>query len=122
MKTIKTVLGTKKIEDKDYHLALVQLREILDAHRSSLISRLISNLPMYIDYKFNTKVDSQQLEAIKEKLSNLKNSSVDMDKYEFILRNVMAHDKTYVATEPFYKEIDDNISWYLNDSQLKLIR
>lgn len=122
MKTVKTVLGTKKIEDKDYHVALLQLREILDAHRSTLINRLISDLPAYIDYKFNTKVNSTQLETIKEKLSFLRNSSVDMDKYGFILQNVMSHETTYVTTEPFYKEIDDNISWYLNESQLKLVR
>lgn len=122
MKTIRTVLGTKKIEDNDHHLALIQLREILDAHRSTLINRLITDLPTYLDYKFNTKVNSKQLETIKEKLSFLKNSSVDMDKYGFILQNVMAHETTYVATGPFYKEIDDNISWYLNESQLKLVR
>ena len=120
MKTVKTVLGTKKIEDKDYHVALLQLREILDAHRSTLINRLISDLPAYIDYKFKTKVTSKQLETIKEKLSFLKNSSVDMDKYGFILQNVMSHETTYVTTAPFYQEIDDNISWYLNESQLKL--
>jgi len=122
MKTVKTVLGVKKIEDKDYQVAVLQLREVLDAHRGTLITRLTSDLPAYIDYKFNRKVNSKQLEAIKEKLVFLKNSSVDMDKYGFILQHVMAHDTTYVTTEPFYKEIDDNIGWYLNESQLKLVK
>ena len=122
MRTVRTVLGIKKIEEKDYQVAVLQLREILDAHRGTLITRLISDLPTYIDYKFSRKVDSKQLEAIKDKLSFLKNSSVDMDKYGFILQNVMDHESTYVATEPFYKEIDDNISWYLNESQLKLVK
>ena len=122
MRTVSTVVGIKKIEEKDYQVAVLQLREILDAHRGTLITRLISDLPTYIDYKFNRKVDSKQLEAIKDKLSFLKNSSVDMDKYGFILQNVMNHETTYVATEPFYKEIDDNISWYLNESQLKLVK
>lgn len=122
MKTVKTVLGTKKIEEKDHQVAVLQLREILDAHRSTLITRLISDLPTYIDYKFNRKVNSKQLEAIKEKLSFLKNSSVDMDKYGFILQSVMDHEVTYVASEPFYREIDDNIGWYLNEAQLKLVK
>ena len=122
MRTVRTVLGIKKIEEKDYQVAVLQLREILDAHRGTLITRLISDLPTYIDYKFSRKVDSKQLEAIKDKLSFLKNSSVDMDKYGFILQNVMDHETTYVATEPFYKEIDDNIRWYLNESQLKLVK
>ena len=122
MKTVRTVLGTKKVEEKDYQVALLQLREILDAHRSTLITRLIADLPTYIDYKFNRKVNSKQLDAIKDKLSFLKNSSVDMDKYGFILQSVMDHDITYVASEPFYKEIDDNIGWFLNESQLKLVK
>jgi hypothetical protein len=122
MKTVRTVLGTKKIEDKDHQLVLLQLRDILDAHRGTLISRLITDLPVYIDYKFNVKVNSKELEIIKEKLAYLKNSSVDMDKYNFILESVMSHESTYVAAGPFYKEIDDNISWYLNESQLKLVR
>ena len=122
MKTIRTVLGTKKIEDNDHHLALIQLREILDAHRSTLINRMIADLPSYIDYKFNTKVNSQQLETIKEKLSFMKNSSVDMDKYGFILQERIVSRKYIRRYRSFYKEIDDNISWYLNESQLKLVR
>jgi hypothetical protein len=46
MKTVKTVLGTKKIEDKDYQIAILQLREVLDAHRSTLITRITSDLPV----------------------------------------------------------------------------
>lgn len=122
MKTVRTVLGIKKIEDNDHQVTIMKLREILDAHRGVLITRMIADLPSYIDYKFNTKVNSQQLETIKEKLSFMKNSSVDMDKYGFILKEVLSHDSTYIATGPFYKEIDDNISWYLNESQLKLVR
>ena len=122
MKTVRTVLGNKKIEDKDQQLVLLQLRDILDAHRGTLISRLITDLPTYIDYRFNVKVNSRELDTIKEKLSYLKNSSVDMDKYKSIFENVMSNEITYVETGPFYKEIDDNISWYLNESQLKLVR
>jgi len=122
MKTIRTVLGNKKIEDKDHHLVMIQLRDILDAHRGTLINRLIADLPSYIHYKFNVKVNARELETIKEKLSYLKNSSVDMDKYRFIFDSVMSNESTHVDAAPFYKEIDDSISWYLNESQLKLVR
>ena len=115
-------MGNKKIEDKDHNLALLQLRDILDAHRGTLINRLIADLPVYIDYKFNVKVNAKELESIKEKLSYLKNSSVDMDRYRFIFENVMSNETTYIGAGPFYKEIDDSISWYLNESQLKLVR
>lgn len=121
-KTVRTILGVKKIEENDDHLALLHLRDILDAHRNTLINRLISDLPAYLDYKFNTKINGKQLDALKEKLSYLKNASVDMDKYDFIYKHMMANDSTYVTSEPFYREIDENISWYLNESQLKLVK
>ncbi|HTE34613.1 MAG TPA: hypothetical protein VK666_29745 [Chryseolinea sp.] len=122
MKSVRTVLGVKKIEEKDHHMALLQLRELLDAHRNMLINRLIADLPAYLDYKFNSRVNQKQLESLKDKLSFMKNSSVDMDKYDFIFQHMMANDSTYVSSEPFYREIDENISWYLNEAQLKLVR
>lgn len=122
MKTVRTIQGVKRIEHNDNHLTLLQLREILNAHRDALINRLVSDLPAYLDYKFNARVNGKQLEVLKDKLTYLKNSSVDMDKYDFIFKHVMTHESTYVASEPFYREIDDNISWYLNESQLKLVK
>ena len=122
MKSIRTVLGVKKIEDKDRHLALLQLRDVLDAHRNMLINRLVADLPAYLDYRFNARINSKQLDVLKEKLSFMKNASVDMDKYDFIFQHMIGNDSTYVACEPFYKEIDENISWYLNESQLKLVK
>jgi hypothetical protein len=122
MKSVRTVLGVKKIEEKDHHMALLQLRELLDAHRNMLINRLIADLPAYLDYKFNSRINQKQLESLKDKLSFMKNSSVDMDKYDFIFQHMMANDSTYVSSEPFYREIDENISWYLNEAQLKLVR
>jgi hypothetical protein len=121
MKIVRTILGAQKIEVNDYPVAMLKVREILDAYRSKLINRLMTDLPTYIDYKFHVKVSTKQIEDIKEKLASLKNSSVDMNKYGFLVQHVMAQDKTYVTTAPFYQEIDDNISWYLNESQLKLL-
>jgi hypothetical protein len=122
MKTVRTILGNKKIGEQDHHLVMIQLRDILDAHRSALINRLVADLPSYIDYKFSVKVNAKELEVIKDKLSYLKNSSVDMDKYKFIFDSVMSNETTYVDAAPFYKEIDDSISIYLNESQLKLVK
>jgi len=122
MKTVRTGLGTKKLEDNNSPLTIIQLREILDAHRGKLINRLLGDLPVYIDYKFNTRVSTKQLDDIREKLAFLKNSSVDMEKYGFIFERVMSQETTYITAEPFYKEIDDNIGWYLNESQLKLVK
>jgi len=120
MKTIKTALGVRKIEDRDQHLALLQLRDLLDAHRNVLINRLIGDLPTYLDYKFGKRINQKQIEVLKDKLVFMKNASVDMDKYDFIYQHMLVNEATYVPSEPFYKEIDESISWYLNDAQLKI--
>jgi hypothetical protein len=122
MRYLKTTLGTHTIPESEYPIALLKVREILDAHRGKLIARLITDLPIYIDYKFGVKVNARQVDEIKEKLSYLKSASVDMDKYRFIVQQMMAQETTYVNTAPFYQEIDDNISSYLNASQLKLVK
>ena len=122
MKTIKTALGVRRIEERDHHLALLQLRELLDAHRNVLITRLMADLPTYLDYKFGTRINQKQLDVLKDKLSFMRNASVDMDKYDFIYQHMLSHEATYVPSEPFYKEIDENIGWYLNDAQLKLVK
>jgi hypothetical protein len=122
MKTIKTALGVKRIEERDQHLALLQLRELLDAHRNALITRLLADLPTYLDYKFGRRINQKQLDVLKDRLSYMKNSSVDMDKYDFLYQHMLMNEATYVPSEPFYKEIDESISWYLNDSQLMLVK
>lgn len=121
MKTIKTALGVKRIEDRDQHLALLQLRELLDAHRNALITRLLGNLPTYLEYRFGTRINQKQLLVLKDKLSFMKNASVDMDKYDFLYQHMLSNATTYVPSEPFYKEIDENIGWYLNDADLKSV-
>ncbi len=122
MKTIRTVLGVRKIEDRDHHLALLELRDLLDAHRNALITRLLADLPTYLDYKFRARVNQRDLGILKEKIAFMRNTSVDMDKYDFIFQHMLANDITYVPAEPFYKEIDDSIGGYLNSTQLNLLQ
>jgi hypothetical protein len=122
MKTIKTGFGIKKIEDCEEGVLLLQLRELLTGHRAGLIQRLTSDLPMYIEYKFNIKADKRQLDGIKERLYDLKNSTVDLDKYNAVVQDVVKHDATYVVNEPFYQELNDCIGWYLKDAQLSLVK
>ncbi len=121
MKTIRTALGVRKIEDRDQHLALLELRDLLDAHRNMLITRLLADLPTYLDYKFCARVSRKDLEILKEKIAFMRNASVDMGKYDFIYQHMLANDLTYVPAEPFYKEIDESIDWFLNSSQMNLL-
>lgn len=122
MKIIRTLNGVKRIEDSDANILLLKVRQILDEQRNGLITRLITDLGSYIDYKFRVRPDAQQLEAIKDKLYSLKNSGLDLEKYNTLLQHVLDHDTTYINAEPFYREIDENISWHLNAAQLKLVK
>lgn len=122
MKILHTLQGTKRIEDSDPNVTLLKVRQILDDQRTAIINRLITDLPVYIDYRFRVKPDVQQLQTIREKLYTLKNSGLDLEKYDDILQHVVNNEKTYVSSEPFYKEIDENINWHLNASQLRLVK
>ena len=121
MKTIKTPLFTRKIEDANPDVILFQLREILTDYRKSLISRLILDLPTYLDYRFKIKADKKQLEDIREKLYEIKNGSADLSKYDVIVQQVLANESTYISTRLFYQEIDRNISSYLSEAPLTLM-
>ena len=122
MKTIKTGFGIKKFEDCEEGVLVLQLREFLTSHRANLIQRLAADLPLYIEYKFNIKAGKKQLEDIKERLNLLKNSSVDLDKYNLIVECVLNSDVTFMINEPFYQELNDCMGWYLNEHQLTLVK
>ncbi len=122
MKILRTLNGVRRIEDSDPNIMLLKVRQILDEQRNGLITRLISDLGSYIDYKFQVKPDARQLESIRDKLYTLKNSGLDLDKYDALLQHVLQNELTYINAEPFYKEIDESISWHLNASQLKLVK
>ncbi len=122
MKTIKTGFGIKKIEDCEEGVLILQLRELLTAHRAALIQRLASDLSTYIEYQFHIKAGKKQLEEIKERLYFLKNSSVDLDKYNGIVQQVVQHEVTHVINGPFYQELNDCIGWSLNNPQLMLVK
>ena len=121
MKTIKTGFGIKKIEDCEEGVLILQMRELLTAHRAALIQRLVSDLPIYLEYLFHIKVEKKQLEEIKDRLNFLKNSSIDLDKYNSIVRQVVNQEVTHVTNELFYQELNECIGWHLNEPQLKLV-
>jgi hypothetical protein len=122
MKTIKIATGIKRIQNADENVTLLKLREILSEHRNALITRLISDLPTYVNYRFNIKVTLQQIESIKNELHLVLNSGINIDQYNMILQHALKHDNIYLPAEPFYKEIDERISDALNCSQLKLVK
>lgn len=122
MKTIKSaLLGTKSLIDTNPEVLLVQLKEILKAHRELIINRLLGDLPTYLDYKFNVKADKKMQELVKDKLLDLKKSNADLDTYDSIVQQVLNRSVTHLTNEPFYIEIDEYISQYIKTNQMKFV-
>jgi len=107
MKTVKTANGVRKIEDADTSLVPLQLRSILQEHRTTLVNRMLNNgLGAYIDYKFAMKPDDKQLEQIKNNLDTLKNSGINSEVYAPIFLKVLEQEFTALDNAIFYNEID----------------
>ena len=110
MKTVKTANGVRKIEDADTSLVPLQLRSILQEHRTALINRMLNNgLESYIDYKFAMKADMKQLDQIKSNLDTLKNSGINSEVYASIFAKVLEQEFTALDNVVFYNEIDGTI-------------
>ena len=119
IRTVKISTGVRRIEDQNQNAALIKLREILSEERKILINRMETDLNSYIQYRFSKKANANQLEKIKAKLQSLKNSNVDLDQYNSLVQDFFQQEKTYVSSEPFYKEIDQCISDELMPTQLR---
>jgi hypothetical protein len=121
MKTIKSaLLGSKSLIDTNEEVLLIQLKEILKEHRERIINRLLTDLPTYLDYKFNVKANKQLVETVKDRLLDLKKSNADLDKYNSVVQQLLAKAVTHLTNEPFFKEIDDYLGQYVV-SELKLV-
>lgn len=119
MKTIKTINGIKRIEDWDVNLVPIQLRPILQEHRATLIDKLLTGgMESYVHYKFNIKVKHPQTEAIKLKLTELRNAGIDVETYKPVFETVMNHSATILDNALFYAEIDKVIEQVLSQPPL----
>lgn len=121
MKRVKIANGIRRIEDADPNATLFRLRDVLSEHRSVLITRIVSDLASYIDYKFQIKASAKQQESIREQLHSIRHSVLDLDRYNDIIDHFFTHEMTHVRTEAFLKEVDECIDAVLNVSQLKLV-
>ncbi|HET9487432.1 MAG TPA: hypothetical protein VFO54_08360, partial [Chryseosolibacter sp.] len=88
----------------------------------ALINSLLSDLPTYIRYKFHTPPKKDQLLLIRNKLSDLKSSTISLARYSEVIGEVLANENTYVKSELFYQEINEVIGEELNPSQLVLVK
>lgn len=121
-RTIRIATGIRKIELSNENLATLQITDVLKQHRDTLINRLLSDLTTYINYQFRTPAKKDQLENIRARLLDLRNSAVGLAKYGFLVDEILANDTTYVRSETFYQEINEVIGEELNPSQLILVK
>jgi hypothetical protein len=120
MKKIKSaLLGNKQLIDTNPDVLLLQLREILKEHRELIITRMISDLPTYIIYKFNVKPTRKMVESVKDQLLDLKKGNVDLDKYSNVVQMVLNRAVTHLTNEPFYVEIDEYLAPSIQVSEVK---
>jgi hypothetical protein len=122
LRNIKIATGIKRIELGNENFAMLQIREVLKQHREALINSLMSDLTTYVKYKFSTPATKEQLELIKNKLFDLKNSEISLSAYSEVIGDVLANESTYIKSEPFYHEINSVIGEELNPSQLVLVK
>ncbi len=121
MKTIKSaLLGAKSIIDHNPDAMLFQLKEIIKEHRALIITRMIGELSVYLDYKFHFKPDKDTLLKIKEQLMQLKNSGVDLKLYDNIVQQLTNRAQVHLTNEPFYHEIDEDLKDFVSSKQMKL--
>jgi hypothetical protein len=120
MKTIKSaLLGNKQLIDTNPDVLLLQIRGILKEHRELIITRMISDLPTYIIYKFNVKPNRKMVETVKDQLLDLKKGNVDLDKYSNVVQMVLNRAVTHLTNEPFYVEIDEYLEPSIQVSEVK---
>jgi len=114
MKTVKSaLLGAKQLIDTNSEVLILQLKEIIKEHRALIITRMIGELPIYLDYKFSHKADKDSLMRIKDSLLGLKNSGVDIRTYDNVVQQLLARAVVHLTNEPFYEEIDEHLKDYV---------
>jgi hypothetical protein len=121
-RTIRIATGIKKIDLGNDNIATLQITDVLKQHRDALINSLLSDLATYINYHFRTPPKKDQLQNIKNRLLDLRNSSISLARYGYLVDEILSNETTYVKSEAFYLEINEVIGEELNPSQLILVK
>jgi hypothetical protein len=122
MKSVRIATAVKHIEEGDERVTLLRVQEILSEHRSTLTTGILSDLPTYLQFKFYIKVDKETQSTIREKLFQLSNSRVNLDRYINIVHEIEKNSNYRVPCQEFFREIDSVIDSVLNPSQLMLVK
>src|SRR5688572_14680726 len=88
MKSVRIASSIKQIEEADHNVTLFRIQEILSEHRTMLITGILTDLPTYLQFKFYTKVDKEMQGVLRDKLLDLSNSKVNLDRYDGIVQEI----------------------------------
>ena len=122
MKSVRIASTVKHIEEGDERVTLFRIQEILSEHRSTLVMGILSDLPTYLQFKFYMKVDKEMQGILRDKLFELSNSKVSLDRYLDIVHEIEKNSIFRVPSQEFFREIDSVLDQVLNPTQLKLVR
>lgn len=122
MKSVRIASTVKHIEEGDERVTLFRIQEILSEHRTMLITGILTDLPTYLQFKFYTKVDKEKQELLRDKLMELSNSKVNLDKYLDIVHEIEKNSNYRVPSQEFFREIDGVLDAVLNPTQLMLVK
>jgi glycosylphosphatidylinositol transamidase (GPIT) subunit GPI8 len=121
MKSIRIAGTVKQIAESDQNITLFRIQEILSEHRTMLITGILTDLPAYLQFKFYTKVDKEAQGKLRDKLFELSNSKVNLDRYQEIVEEIKRSNSYRVPSTDFFKEIDTLLDSVLNPTQLTLL-
>jgi hypothetical protein len=122
MKSVRIASTVKHIEEGDERVTLFRIQEILSEHRSTLIMGILSDLTTYLQFKVYTKVDKETQGILRDKLFELSNSKVNLDRYLHIVHEIEKNSSFRVPSQEFFREIDGLLDSVLNPSQLMLVK
>lgn len=122
MKSVRIASTVKHIEEGDERVTLFRIQDILSEHRSTLVMGILSDLPTYLQFKFYTKVDKELQGVLRDKLLDLSNSKVSLDRYLDIVHEIEKNSNYRVPSQEFFREIDTLLDAALNPIQLKLVK
>ena len=117
MKTIRTSTGTFSLSGLD-DAGKAKLMEIIALHRSYLIDCKIKLLELYVEYRFNKKLNRTQLHEAKRNLNGFKHAPIRQDSLALIFDQVERYSFVDLPNTIFYEEIDQRLKLFLNQLEI----
>ena len=81
----------------------------------------LGDLPTYLQFRFYAKVDKETQGNLRDKLFQLSNSKINLDRYLDIVHEIEKNNSYRVPSQKFFSEIDALLDAELNPSQLTLV-